>query len=259
VGTSTTPDATPGNTVTVVVPVASNANLTLTKVSSVLAGNATSGQTISYTVTLVNLGPSVAQNVTLTDFLSPGQRYVSSSSNVAGGGTGTFSGSTSGATTVSLAVGGTLSLVMNVNITATTGNITNTAVGTSTTPDNTPNNTVTVVLPVAAVADLTVTKVASVTVGTSGGTISYTVTLVNLGPSVAQNVTLTDFLSAGQRYISSSSNIAGGGTGTFNGSTSGATTGQPGGGRHFEPGDECEHHGNDRQHHQHGGRHQHHA
>jgi uncharacterized repeat protein (TIGR01451 family) len=87
---------------------------------------------------------------------------------------------------------------MNVNITATTGNITNTAVGTSTTPDNTPNNTVTVVVPVNSVADLTLTKVSSVNTGTatSGQTISYTVTLVNLGPSVAQNVTITDFLSA---------------------------------------------------------------
>ncbi|MFB2351493.1 hypothetical protein, partial [Priestia megaterium] len=67
-------------------------------------------------------------------------------------------------------------------------------VGTSTTPDNTPTNTVTVVVPVASVADLTLTKVANVVSGTAGGTISYTVVLVNQGPSVAQNVTLTDVL-----------------------------------------------------------------
>ncbi|MEP6791220.1 MAG: hypothetical protein ABI907_07605, partial [Ramlibacter sp.] len=40
-------------------------------------------------------------------------------------------------------------------------------------------------------ADLTLTKVASAVTGTSGGTVSYTVTLVNLGPSTALNVTLT--------------------------------------------------------------------
>jgi uncharacterized repeat protein (TIGR01451 family) len=38
-----------------------------------------------------------------------------------------------------------------------------------------------------------------------GGTISYTVTLVNLGPSTAQNVTLTDVLSAGLSRIGTAS------------------------------------------------------
>ena len=33
--------------------------------------------------------------------------------------------------------------------------------------------------------------------GTAGSTLSYTVTLVNLGPSTAANVTLTDVLGAG--------------------------------------------------------------
>ena len=47
---------------------------------------------------------------------------------------------------------------------------------------------------------------ASASTGTAGGTISYTVTLVNLGPSTAQNVTLTDVLSAGQALISASGN-----------------------------------------------------
>ena len=112
---------------------------------------------IGYTVTLVNLGPAVAQNVTLTDFISAGQTYAGSTGN---NGTVTIAGATSAATTASLAVGGTLTLVMNVQITATTGNITNTAVGTSTTPDNTPSNTTTVVVPVLGVADLTLTKIA---------------------------------------------------------------------------------------------------
>jgi uncharacterized repeat protein (TIGR01451 family) len=60
---------------------------------------------IGYTVTLVNLGPAVAQNVTLTDFISAGQTYAGSTGN---------NGTTSAATTASLAVGGTLTLVMNV-------------------------------------------------------------------------------------------------------------------------------------------------
>ena len=106
-------------------------------------------------------------------------------------------------------------------MTASSGNITNTAVGTSTTPDPTPTNTVTVVTPVATSADLTLTKVASSTSGTQGQTISYTVTLVNLGPSVASNVTLTDILSAGLSLISASGNN---GTASIAGASVGATT-----------------------------------
>ncbi|MBK8072835.1 MAG: hypothetical protein IPK34_12810 [Ramlibacter sp.] len=52
VGTSTTPDPTPTNTVTVPTPVANVADVTVTKVAS--AVNATAGQTIGYTVTVVN-------------------------------------------------------------------------------------------------------------------------------------------------------------------------------------------------------------
>jgi uncharacterized repeat protein (TIGR01451 family) len=87
--------------------------------------------------------------------------------------------------------------VVNATVTASTGVVTNTAAGTSTTPDPTPPGTVTVPTPVAASANLQLTKVASSASGTAGGTISYTVTLVNLGPSTAQNVTITDVLSAG--------------------------------------------------------------
>ena len=50
VGTSTTPDPTPSNTVTVPTPVASQSDLTVTKVASSI--NATQGQTISYTCLL---------------------------------------------------------------------------------------------------------------------------------------------------------------------------------------------------------------
>ena len=110
----------------------------------------------------------------------------------------TLAGSSATAVATSLASGATLTLVVNATVTATTGNVTNTAAGTSTTPDPVPsNNAATVTVTVAASADLQVTKVASSANGTAGSTISYTVTLVNLGPSAAQNVTLTDVLSAG--------------------------------------------------------------
>jgi uncharacterized repeat protein (TIGR01451 family) len=215
--TSTTPDPTPTNTITKTLTVITSADVTLTKVASV--ANATPGQTISYTVTLVNLGPSVAQNVTISDILSAGLSRISSSSN---NGTPTQVGtSTTVVGSASLAVGQTLTLIVNATVTAATGNITNTAVGTSTTPDPTPTNTVTVPTPVANVADVTVTKVASAVNATAGQTIGYTVTVVNLGPSVAQNVTATDVLGTGLSLVSASGNN---GTVSVAGASVGATT-----------------------------------
>ncbi len=193
-GTSTTPDPSPPGTVTVPTPVAASADLVLSKVAS--AANGTAGGTISYTVTLVNLGPSTAQNVTITDVMSAGLT-LSGTPVVTGGSLLNSNASGATATAATLAAGQTLTMVVNATVTATTGNVTNTAAGTSTTPDPSPPGTVTVPTPVAASADLVLSKVASAANGTAGGTISYTVTLVNLGPSVAQNVTITDAMSAG--------------------------------------------------------------
>ncbi len=187
-----TTDPVPGNnTSTATVTVTLVADLTLTKVASSTSG--TQGQTISYTVTLVNLGPSVASNVTLTDILSAGLSLISASGN---NGTASIAGASVGATTASLQVGATLTLVVNATVTASSGNITNTAVGTSTTPDPTPTNTVTVVTPVIGNADVSTTL--SVTgLATPGGTVTGTVTWINIGPSTAQNVTGTVVLPNG--------------------------------------------------------------
>ncbi|RYX96494.1 MAG: DUF11 domain-containing protein [Comamonadaceae bacterium] len=204
-GTSTTPDPdTSTNTTTFALPVNASADLSVTKTASTIQG--TAGSTVSYTISLVNNGPSVAQNVTLTDVLGAGQTFNSASSN---NGTATVAGASAAATTATLQVGGTLMLVVQVTVTATSGNVTDTAAATSVTPDPVPaNNTTTFALPVGTSADLSVTKVASSPIGTAGNTISYTISLVNLGPSVAQNVTLTDVLGTGQTFIGASSNNA---------------------------------------------------
>jgi uncharacterized repeat protein (TIGR01451 family) len=204
VATTTPESSTTNNTVTAVTPVNPLADVTVTKVAS--AVNATAGQTIGYTVTVVNLGPSVAQNVTATDVLGTGLSLVSASGN---NGTVSVAGASVGATTSSLAAGQTLTLVVVAQVapSVTSGfTLTNAASATSTTPDPTPTNTITKTLTVITSADVTLTKVASVANATPGQTISYTVTLVNLGPSVAQNVTISDILSAGLSRISSSSN-----------------------------------------------------
>ena len=152
-GTSTTPDPTPPGTVTVPTPVAASADLQLNKVASTASG--TAGGTISYTVTLVNLGPSVAQNVTITDVLSAGLSYITATSN--GNVAISNVGQSTTAGTTSLAVGQTLTMVISATVTASSGNVTNTAAGTSITPEiNLSNNTATAVTSIGTVTNATV-------------------------------------------------------------------------------------------------------
>jgi uncharacterized repeat protein (TIGR01451 family) len=209
--TTTTADANSANdTRTSSTSVNAVADLTLTKVASNIS--ATQGQTISYTVTLVNLGPSTAQNVTVSDILSAGLTLISASGN---NGTTTVAGASVGATTASLSVGQTLTLVVNATVTASTGNITNTAVGTSTTPDPTPTNTVTVVTPVAIFSDVS-TTIQLTPSGLPGSVQIGTVTFYNLGVSIASNATRTLALGGGTLTALTGGTIAAGSvTATF--------------------------------------------
>ena len=207
VATSTPESTLANNTATAVttlnVPIVL-ADLVVKKVSSSTV--AMQGSVIFYTVTLVNLGPSVAQNITLTDTLGEGLALYGVPAVIGGG---LLSSSPSGAiaSVSSLPVGGSLTLIVQALVTASTPNLTNSAFGTSTTPDPVPgNNRATVGVPLMESADLLVTKAAGVARAAQGQTISYTVTLVNLGPNEASNVVLTDVLGAGLTLVGASSN-----------------------------------------------------
>ncbi len=77
----------------------------------------------------------MAQNVTITDAMSAGLSYIGATTN--GNVAVNNVGQSTTAGTTSLAVGQTLTMVLNATVTATTGNVTNTAAGicTSTTPE----------------------------------------------------------------------------------------------------------------------------
>ena len=169
---------------TAVTNLTASADLVLNKVAS--TANVPAGGTISYTVTLVNLGPSVAQNVTLTDVMSAGLT-LSGTPVVTGGSLLASNASGATATAASLGVGQTLTMVINATVTASSGVVTNTAAGTSTTPDPTPPAPFPVPTPVTPVADVSTTL--SVTAnGTPGSTITATATFTNNGPSTAAGV-----------------------------------------------------------------------
>ncbi len=111
-------------------------------VSKTAASNpAIPGQALTYTVQVVNRGPDAAAAVTLSDPLPAGTTFVSCAANpgaCAGPAVGTNGTVTAAFGTI--AVGGSATVTIVVNVTATYGNLVNTATATSTTPDPDPDN-----------------------------------------------------------------------------------------------------------------------
>lgn len=166
------------------------------------------GSPIPYTITLENIGPNFAFDVTLTDVLPPDTTFASLTA-PAGFSCATpaeGSGGTVTCTTATLAPGtSTFTLVVTVSSSAT-GSISNTVSVTTTSPDPDATNdeateTDTLVIPVAT-ADLSVTKTSSQTSYVPGTTITYAITLENAGPDPAADVTLTDVIPANTTFAS---------------------------------------------------------
>jgi uncharacterized repeat protein (TIGR01451 family) len=111
-------------------------------VSKTAASNpATPGQPLTYTVNVVNRGPDAADAVMVSDPLPAGTTFISCAAT-----TGTCAGPAGGmngtvtADFGTIAVGGSTTLTIVVNVTVPYGNLVNTATATSTTPDPDPDN-----------------------------------------------------------------------------------------------------------------------
>ena len=194
------------NTATTSTTVNRSADLTLTKTDS--PDPVAEGQTLTYRMVVRNNGPSNASSVSLSDPL-PTTRvtYVSAASTPQG----TCSWSSPNLT-CSL---GTLVSGNSVTVTVTTtarpvGNnlpktATNTAtVSTTTTDPNSANNSSTSTTQILPAADLRVNLASLVTTIQTGNPLTYTIWITNTGPSIANNVVLTDTLPAELTFKSSS-------------------------------------------------------
>ncbi|MDD5707060.1 MAG: choice-of-anchor L domain-containing protein, partial [Kiritimatiellae bacterium] len=147
-------------------------------VSVIKSGPATgvAGETLSYTLTVTNAGPSLARNVTLDD--TPP--------------TGTTAQSPLTYTLGDLAVGVSTSLQFTVDVHAgTQGWITNRATVVCASDTNLVNNASEAMTLIASVADVSVSKNGPAT-GVAGEALTYTLTVANAGPSVACAVELSD-------------------------------------------------------------------
>jgi uncharacterized repeat protein (TIGR01451 family) len=176
-------------------------------IDPVVAGSGTGN--LTYTITVTNAGPSDATGIVIGEDLTlpAGVTFVSATPSV-----GTFVATTApdGTWTVGdLAAGAsatlTVTLTAGPSAAAGTDTISDTATVTAVaeTQTSTTNDSVTVSTSVVRQADLAVTKSGPPSVAVKG-TISYTVTITNLGPSAAQNVVLSDLLPAQTTFVSQS-------------------------------------------------------
>lgn len=191
---------TTGKTTTLAVSVTTDAELSLSKTAS--AGTIIAGNNITYTLVVVNSGPSAATNVTLVDTLPAGVGQ-SPSSTATQGSCNDLNPTTCNLGTIMPNQRVTVTLSAQVDPTLR-NNITNTAtVSASESDNNLSNNTDSVTTQISAAADLTIGKWTTTNTATAGKTLTYTLTITNNGPSQANNIVVTDTLPTGTTFASS--------------------------------------------------------
>ncbi|MFC1848481.1 PKD domain-containing protein, partial [Chloroflexota bacterium] len=192
------------NTTTVVVQ--DYTDLSLTKTVDESAPD--EGDTVKYTVTLINSGPCAAGGLVVTDSLPSGLTYSGDTPSQGSYDSGTGEWTVG---TVAYGASATLSISATVDSGTATQTITNTAELTASDrsdPDSTPNNNVpaeddqdSADLTVKG-ADLEVSKTVDDSFPNEGDTVTYTITLTNNGPDTATNIVITDSLPTGVTYQS---------------------------------------------------------
>ena len=159
------------------------------------------GGVLTYTISVTNSGPTDAQNVMVTNTLPLNVSIVSVNSSIGS------SASVPGKVVTSL---GTLSdgskATITVQVRALVANpITITSVVGSSTTDPIPNNnTATLTTAVAPAADLSLTMTANPASDAVGSNITYTINVLNLGPSPAANISVNDTLPANVTFVTAS-------------------------------------------------------
>jgi uncharacterized repeat protein (TIGR01451 family) len=190
------------------------ADLSITKTDGNLTDVA--GTTATYTIDVVNAGPSRITGAPVTDVMpAPLSSATWTCSATAGSTCGSASGTGNIATTVDLLAGGGATFTVTATIDAAfTGTLSNTASVAMPGPgvDPTPaNNTATDTTDIVAVADLSVSKSDGVATEVPGTPVSYTVVVSNAGPSDAVGAVVTDLLPASLSNVTWSCVGAGGG------------------------------------------------
>jgi uncharacterized repeat protein (TIGR01451 family) len=152
------------------------------------------GEPTTYTISVVNSGPSVAPTATLTDTL-PSNFTVSSVSS--GAWTCNQSGSTLNCDTTKLAVGTTTVTVIGTYAATSTGVGTNAVSVTSPTDPDTSDNVATDATTLSPTADFSIVKSHQPSSPVAGSTVTYVLDVNQAGPSAAVDAVVVDTLPPG--------------------------------------------------------------
>ena len=146
------------------------------------------GALVTYTIAVTNLGPNDATSAEVSDVLPAGVAFVSARASQ-----GSYDAGTGIWTAGRLPVTGTEILRLTGRVTAP-GTVVNTATRQSSTPvdPNAANDTGTATLTSSIIADLSLTKTPSVPAAAAGTSFTWTVAVVNNGPSTAVGAAVTD-------------------------------------------------------------------
>jgi uncharacterized repeat protein (TIGR01451 family) len=207
--TAVTADPNPGNNtgITAVMAVAAPTLVADIAVFKTGPANGVAGSNLTYTITVTNSGPNTASNVVVLDQLPVGFTFISTVP-----ATATVSNNLVSWPALSLASGARSNFVVTA-VSAQGGSFTNIAFGTTGTFDPNPTNNngtstnsqvPTVVTPLA---DVAIFKTGSTNIA-PGGTVNYTITATNSGPSTATNVVVQDTLPATATFQSASGSFS---------------------------------------------------
>jgi uncharacterized repeat protein (TIGR01451 family) len=191
-GTPESPDETP---LQIVPP--GNADLSITKTG---ATTTTAGNSIAYTITVTNNGPSDATNVSVEDSINTGTNIDATFVSASDSGAETAPGS--GIVrwpAVNIPAGGSVQRTVTINL-PNAGNYQNTTTVSADNPDPTPgNNSASAPTNVTAVAtaEIGVTKTGATSIP-APGLVTYTITATNYSTTTtATDVTITDNINTG--------------------------------------------------------------
>lgn len=184
-------------------------NLSIVK-DTATAGPYVAGETVEYTLTIVNDGPSIARNVTVTDTPDAGMTVTAMSGT---DWTCDVTAAPASCERATLPVGGPVTITVTALIGASVPDATtldNEAVIATSTPEtSTSDNESTAQISVMALADMTLVKTAvdesgaPITTAIAGEQARYLLEVSNLGPSDAvAPITIVDTLPSGIRFVS---------------------------------------------------------
>ncbi len=157
------------------------------------------GDTVQFTVTATNNGPSNATGVVVTDALPGGYSLVSATPSK-----GNWSDPTWTVGTLANGETATLAIVATVNdVALDSGGYANSAEITGTEPDPDPDNNIdTAITSPDKSADVAISKTVDDPTPVVGSDVTFTLSVTNNGPDIATDVVVTDSLPAGYTFVS---------------------------------------------------------